>query len=70
MPLAVSTFGAWHPEAIKHITEMAKLQAANVGRLPSVQIKRVFQKLAIVLMKGNGTLLITRSPNINEDPDY
>ena len=67
VPLVVSTLGAWHPVSIKHIKEMAKLEASSLCRLGSVQTKRVLQRLGIIIQKGNAALLIPRSPNIRDN---
>ena len=60
IPLAVETLGAWHPEAIHHLTRIARSLARQSAAPESVTMKHFFQKLAVTLQRANATMILSR----------
>ena len=59
-PLVVETFGGWDADALKFLKEMGRQDARRWGRDSAQEIKFLFQRLSIVLQRGNAALLIER----------
>ena len=62
-PLAVQTLGSWHPDAF---AELKRLGLALAKRSPGderVIMNHFFQRLAVVLQRGNAHLLLSRQPS-------
>ena len=62
-PLPVQTFGSWHPDAF---SELKRLGIALAKRSPGderIVINHFFQRLAVVLQRGNAHLLLSRQPS-------
>jgi hypothetical protein len=57
IPLPVSTFGAWHSDAADHLRDLARLQASRSGRDMGRAIKHLFERLSILLQRGNSNML-------------
>ena len=60
IPLAVQTFGAWHDDAVVHLRRIAKLLAQQSGTQESTTVKHFFEKLAVLLQKGNAHFILGR----------
>ena len=62
-PLPVQTLGSWHPDAfleLKHIGEaLTKRSPAD----DKTVIRHFFQRLAVLLQRGNAHLLLSRQPS-------
>jgi hypothetical protein len=58
VPLPVSTFGA----AEDHIRDNARLQASRSGHSFAITAKHVFERLSVLLQRGNAGMLFARSP--------
>ena len=61
-PLVVETFGGWHPNSEFVITKLAKQLAAHTGNQPAEVTSHVYQRLGILLARGNSSLITTRTP--------
>ena len=59
---SVETLGGWHPQAIKVIRTLGRQLARQTGREDSEVTAQTFQRLSIMLMKGNSALIINRAP--------
>ena len=59
-PIAVETFGGWGKEAVDAIKGVSRALARNQARSDSEVIGHSFQKLSVVLMRGNASILATR----------
>ena len=68
IPLAADTLGGWHSVATKQVTKLATAQARQLGEAEEVAVRRLRQRLSLLLMKGNSALLVGRVPE-PEDPD-
>ena len=68
IPLAADTLGGWHGVAGKQVSKLATAQARQIGEAEEVTVRRLRQRLSLLLMKGNSALLMGRVPE-EEDPD-
>ena len=62
-PVVVKALGGWHEDAAALITRLARQLASHTGKEVDEQIKHLFQRMGILLMRGNSAL-------INRTPDY
>ena len=62
LPLVVETLGGWHPQAISAFTRLGRQLARQTGREEDQTTRHLFQRLAILLMKGNAALILSRTP--------
>ena len=60
LPLAVESLGGWEADAEKQIDEIARFQTIRASN-PHAR-RHLWQRLGIVLQKGNAALLARRSP--------
>ena len=63
IPLPVETLGSWHIQAVGNITRLARKLARHTGREDEEVVRHLFQRLGILLMKGNAALMLSRSPD-------
>jgi hypothetical protein len=56
IPLPVETLGGWHPKAVLQIKKLAR----TMGKDEDEAIRHLFQRLAVLLVKGNAALLVNR----------
>ena len=63
LPLAVETFGGWHSQAIPVISKLGKQLARHIGGEESLVQKHLWERLGILLMKGNAALILSRCPD-------
>ena len=68
VPLAVESLGGWHDRAVKEIRKLGSALARQTGEDEGQTISHQFQRLSIVLMKGNMALFINRYPSLTQ-PD-
>ena len=52
----------------RQVTKLAAAQARQIGEAEEVTVRRLRQRLSLLLMKGNSALLMGRVPE-EEDPD-
>ena len=62
LPLPVETLGGWHEVAVLQIRKLAAALARQTGQEESEATSHLFQKLSILLVKGNASLLLNRIP--------
>ena len=62
IPLVVESLGGWSYEAIQTIKSIGRLQGQRLGLPPPDTTRHLFQRLAIALWKGKGSLWIRRQP--------
>ena len=61
LPLAVNTFGGWHSSALETITKLGRQLARAVGREEEVTVQHLRQRLAILLVRDNMSMLASRT---------
>ena len=62
IPLPVTTFGAWEPQALVHIKELCKMQTRTTGKDKHVLMRQVLQKLSVNLQREIADELVARRP--------
>ena len=69
IPLAADTLGGWHSVAIEQIQKLGRALARQSGEDEDKTIRHLFQKLSLLLMRGNSALLLNRVPVVDIDPE-
>ena len=69
IPLAADTLGGWHSVAIEQIQKLGRALARQSGEDEDQTIRHLFQKLSLLLMRGNSALLLNRVPVVVIDPE-
>ena len=62
LPLAFDTFGAIHPQGADFLKKLGRTMARSICQEESVIVNQLFQRLSILLVKGNMCLLLNRRP--------
>ena len=57
-----SVLGGWHRVATKQIKKLGAVLARHRGEDEQVEVRHLFQRLSLLLMRGNATLLLNRVP--------
>ena len=65
LPLPVETLGGWHPHAAKALTRLGRQLARQTGREEEETVRHFFQRLSVLLMKGNASLILSRTPTFS-----
>ena len=63
IPLPVESLGGWHKRAVEVLRKLAKAQARTTGKEEDEAIRHLFQRLGVLLVKGNAALLLNRIPS-------
>ena len=63
VPLAVDTFGGWHPSALAILTRLGRQVASNAGREGQEVVRHLRQRLAVLLVRDNVAMLCARTPS-------
>ena len=63
VPLALESLGGWHEAAIRELKKLGSALARHSGAEESTCIRHLFQRLSVILMKGNSTLIVNRVPD-------
>ena len=63
IPLPVETLGGWHKKAVEQLRKLARAQARCTGKEEEESIRHLFQRLGVLLVKGNAALLLNRIPS-------
>ena len=61
---AVESLRGWHGVGEKKARKLGSALARQTGQVEGVCITRLFQKLSILLMKGNCALINNREPGL------
>ena len=62
IPMPVETMGGWHEAAVNQIRKIGSSLARHTGQEDLTTISRLFQRLSVLLAKGNAALLLNRTP--------
>ena len=60
-PMVVETLGGWAEEASKQLKRMASNTARRTGAVYSVTVRHMFERLAVILQRGNASILLRKS---------
>jgi hypothetical protein len=52
----------WHKKAVEQFRKLARAQARSTGKEEEDAIRHLFQRLGVLLVKGNAALLLNRIP--------
>ena len=63
-PLAVETLGGWHKVAEEELKKLGSALARQTGQEESVAISHIFQRLSVLLVKGNSAMISNREPGL------
>ena len=63
IPLPVETLGGWDKKAVDQFSKLARAQATSLGQEEDHAIRHLFQRLGVLLVKGNADLLLNRIPS-------
>ena len=59
IPLVVKTLGSWEEQAVSQIKRIGAALAIQTGQYEAEKQKQLFQRLAVLLARGNADLLPT-----------
>jgi hypothetical protein len=62
VPLAMESLGGWHEDAVREVKKLGGALARNTGAEKSTCVRHLFQRLSILLVKGNSALVVNREP--------
>ena len=63
IPPPVETLGSWHKKAVEQLRKLARALARSTGKEEEDEIRHLFQRLGVLLVKGNAALLLNRIPS-------
>ena len=63
IPMPAETLGGWHEQAVLQVRKLGSAQARQTGQEESVAIGHLFQRLSVLLVKGNAALFLNRIPS-------
>ena len=64
LPLPIETLGGFHPTTTSTISKIARALATHSSKPASEVSSHLFQRLGILLTKGNSALVLSRAPSI------
>ena len=62
IPVAADTLGGLHSVAVEQVKKLGSSLARHQGQEEEEVIRHLFQRLSLVLMRGNAQLLVNRMP--------
>ena len=62
LPIVAETLGGWSPDSIAQIARIGRLAVQRLDIPPATAVRHLFQRLSIILWKGNATLWSSRLP--------
>ena len=62
IPIAADTLGGWHKVAVEQIKKLGAALARNRGEDEQMEVRHLHQRLSLLLMRGNASLLVNRFP--------
>ena len=62
IPLAMESLGGWHEVAAREVRKLGSALARQTGQEEGEAISHLFQKLSVLLIKGNAALDSNREP--------
>ena len=61
-PVVVEALGGWHEEAVPVVSKLARQLASHASKDAEEQTRYLFQRLSLLLMRGNAALILNRTP--------
>ena len=62
LPIAADTLGGWHKVAAEQIKKLGTALARHRGEDEQVEVRHLRQRLSLLLMRGNASLMVNRVP--------
>ena len=62
VPLAAESLGGWHEVAEAELRKLGTALARQTGQEDGVATSHIFQKLSVLLVKGNSAMINNRQP--------
>ena len=66
IPVAADTLGGWQKVAVQQIKKLGAVLARHRGEEEQKEVRHLFQRLSLLLMRGNASLLVNRVPGEDE----
>ena len=63
LPLAAEALGGWHPTAVEQVQKLGSALARQTGQEEGEVKSQLFQRLSLLLMKGNAAIFSNRLPD-------
>ena len=63
IPLPVETLGGWHDQAVQQVKKLRAALSRHTGQEESEAIRHLFQRLSVLLVRGNAALFLNRIPS-------
>ena len=63
VPLPVESLGGWHEAAVVQIKRIGRALARNTGKDEDEAVRHLFQRLGVLVARGNAALFINRVPS-------
>ena len=63
IPLPVETLGGWHDQAVQQVKKLGAALSRQTGQEESEAIRHLFQRLSVLLVRGNAALFLNRIPS-------
>ena len=60
--LVIETLGGWHGDALEVVTKLARQLSSHTGGESEEVTRHLFQRLGVVLARGNAALILNRMP--------
>ena len=60
LPLAAESLGGWHPVAVQQLDKLGAALARHNAEDEHVVVRQLWQRLAVLLQRGNAALLVNR----------
>ena len=64
VPLAVDTFGGWHPAALEVLIKLGKQVARQTGKEEEVAVRQLRQRVSVLLTRDNMAMMGSRTPTV------
>ena len=66
--MAADTLGGWHTAAVEQVKKLGSALARQRGEDEQLEVRHLFQRISLLLQKGNSALLVNRTPE-DDAPD-
>ena len=63
LPMPIESLGGWHPQAVMQVKKIGAAKARQTGEEEDLAVSHLFQKLSVLLVRGNAALLLNRIPS-------
>ena len=68
-PLPIEVLGGWHEAGVGLVKRLGQALARSNGQEEDIVTKHLFQKLSVLLMRGNSQLVLNRLPQSDTRTD-